>query len=327
MNYETLHKTGKLLVAPSYRKGAFDSHGVDCPFVFKHGNRYGMTFVAWDGVGYQTGLAWSDDLITWEKAGIILGRGAAGSLTQYNAALTSILRDNDLNGTGELKKVNGRYVGTWHAYPKPGYESGPAVIGIAYSDNLLDWELEEQVALRPCAEFEWEASGLYKSWLLEHDGLYYLFYNAKDKDKNSYWLEQTGFATSVDLKRWQRSSLNPVLPVGVAGAFDDRFASDPCVLRDGETWVMFYFGNSSDGHARDSYATSCDLVHWTKSGQVLIDVGVAGSIDSKYAHKPGIITKDGILYHFYCAVEQIDPQVVGDVEVRELRGITLATSA
>src|SRR5690606_6466220 len=79
-------------------------------------------------------------------------------------------------------------------------------------------------------------------------------------------------------KNWQRSPLNPVLPIGAKGAFDDKFASDPCILHDGSQWVMFYFGNSSDGHARDSYATSPDLHNWTKSGEILIDIGAAGSI-------------------------------------------------
>lgn len=325
MSYETPFKTGKLLIEPSHVKGSYDSHGVDSPFLFKDGERYGMTFVAWDGTGYQTGLAFSDDLLHWEKYGVILGRGPAGSVTQYNAAMTSILRDNDLHGSGELKKVNGRYVGTWHAYPNAGYESGPAVIGIAYSDDLLHWEIDEALALTPDPACDWEAGGLYKSWLLEHEGTYYLFYNAKNTA--TYWIEQTGFATSTDLKTWTRSPLNPVLKIGEAGSFEDRFASDPCILRDGSTWVMFYFGNSTDGHARDSYATSADLQHWTKSGEILIDVGTAGSIDSQYAHKPGIITKGGELYHFYCAVEAAPHKKIGSVEVNEIRGITLARSA
>ena len=52
----TPRKHDRLVVSPSYRKGAFDSHAVDCPFLFSHEGRYGMTYVGWDGTGYPKGL-------------------------------------------------------------------------------------------------------------------------------------------------------------------------------------------------------------------------------------------------------------------------------
>ncbi len=283
-----------------------------------------MTYVGWDGIGYQTGLAVSsEDLVTWEKKGIVLGRGKKGTRTEYNAALTSILRDNELFGPGDLKQVNGRFVGTYHAYPQPGYEAGPAVIGICYSDDLRSWRTCPP-ALEPEPGCSWEAGGLYKSWLLEHENMYYLFYNAKNRAKP--WIEQTGFATSRDLSNWKRFEGNPVLRIGRAGEFDDRFASDPCVLLHEDTWLMFYFGNCSDGHARNSVAFSDDLKIWQKSGVVLIDVGLEGSIDSRHAHKPGLIAKDKQLFHFYCAVAPAKDRHLGEIEHGEIRGITFATN-
>lgn len=88
-----------------------------------------------------------------------------------------------------------------------------------------------------------------------------LNYNAKNQD-SSPWIEQTGLATSTNLVHWQCCPANPVLKVGPPGAFDDVFASDPCVLRLDDGCVMFYFGNCSDGHARDSAAFSPDLLTW-----------------------------------------------------------------
>jgi predicted GH43/DUF377 family glycosyl hydrolase len=321
----TPHKAGKLLLAPSYQKGAFDSHAVDCPFVFCHAGAYWMTYVGWDGIGYRTGLARSLDLLTWEKQGMILDRGPAGSPTAYNIAMTSILRDNDLYGSGALRKVDGRFIGTYHAYPAPGYEEGPGLIGLCSSTDLLHWQVEAPF-LRPDPTCAWEAGGLYKSWLMEHDGVYYLFYNAKNKPHGG-WTEQTGFVTSLDLIHWERSPLNPVLKVGGAGVFDDYFASDPCVLLLGpEAWVMFYFGNSSDGHARDSAAFSRDLLTWAKCGEVLIEVGEEGDCDARYAHKPALIAHQGRLYHFYCAVSPAADPHLGEIEHSEVRGISAAWS-
>ena len=36
----TPHKTNMYAILPSYKKGAFDSHTVDCPFVFWHKGKY-----------------------------------------------------------------------------------------------------------------------------------------------------------------------------------------------------------------------------------------------------------------------------------------------
>lgn len=320
----TPNKHDRLVIAPSYKAGAFDSHAVDCPFPFHHDNRFWMTYVGWDDIGYQTGLASSDDLLNWKKEGLLIGRGLEGSVTEYNVALTCILRDNGLLGSGVLKPVDGRFVGTYHAYPEPGYESGPGVIGLCYSQDLRQWDLAPPV-LAPNPSCEWEAGGLYKSWLLESEGMYYLFYNAKDRTEWP-WVEQTGLAYSRDLGNWERWPDNPVVRVGVLGEFDDRFASDPCVLRHQDTWVMFYFGLCSDGHAREGVAFSRDLRHWQKAREVLIDVGPEGVIDSKHAHKPGIISRGGCLYHFYCAVAPAESSRLGEVSHSEVRGISVATS-
>ena len=55
-------------------------------------------------------------------------------------------------------------------------------------------------------------------------------------------------------------------------------------------------------------------------------MGPEGSYDSLYAHKPGIITHQGMLYHFYCAVRRTADPHLGEIEYNEIRGIGLATS-
>ena len=257
---------------------------------------------------------------------MVIDRGPKGSVTEFNAALTWIVRDNDLFGDGALKRVNGRYLGTYHAYPGAGYEEGSAAIGLCWSDDLRHWELE-----KPCLHCDdldsgaWERGGLYKSCLVEQDGVYTLFYNAKNF-LNGAWLEQTGAVVSTDLKHWRRVSSEPLVRVGSHGTFDDLFASDPCVLRVGDVWAMFYYGNSGDGHARDGVAFSHDLLHWEKAGEVLIDVGPAGSIDARHAHKPALFYSAGKLFHYYCAVAPAVNHRMGEIEHDEIRGIAVAIS-
>jgi predicted GH43/DUF377 family glycosyl hydrolase len=318
----TPYKHNRLVLAPSYRRGAFDSHAVDCPFPFRHAGQWWMTFIGWDSTGYRTGLASSPDLVHWEKEGLILDRGRTGSFTEFNIALTQILRENELYSPSALKQVNGAYLGTFHAYPQPGYETGPASIALCYSHNLRHWELTGPV-LQPDPRCAWEAGGLYKSWIVEHEGKFYLFYNAKNQTAGP-WREQTGVAFSHDLEHWERYEGNPILRNGPPGAFDDLFCSDPCVLRHRDRWVMFYFGLCSDGHARDSAALSTDLLHWEKTNEVFIEVGPSGSLDSLHAHKAGIIADGDRLFHFYCAVAPAENPQLGEIELSEVRGITFA---
>jgi predicted GH43/DUF377 family glycosyl hydrolase len=321
---ETPRRLPWLTVAPSFVAGRYDSHAVDGPFIFRYENRFYMLLIGYDGIGYRTGLAISNDLEHWSKQGMIIDRGPAGSPTEFNAAMIWIVRDNELFGTGELKRVNGRLLGTYHAYPSAGYEVGAASIGLGWSDDLRHWELLP-FCLFARDGADWESGGLYKSCLVEHEGTYYMFYNAKNRT-DWPWHEQIGLATSTDLATWTRYPGSPVLPVGPAGAWDEVFASDPCVVRVGSTWVMFYYGLAADGHARDGVAFSDDLLHWEKVKQPLLDVGAHGSLDSQYAHKPAVFYHNGRFYHYYCAVSPAHVPVHGTVINPELRGIGLRTS-
>jgi predicted GH43/DUF377 family glycosyl hydrolase len=308
----TPHKLGRLVLKGSGTPGAFDEKAVDCPFVFRDGDGFGMTFVGFDGQGYQTGLATSRNLVDWTSQGAILRRDPANPVTRYNVALTWILRENDLRAPGRLKRVRGRYLGVYHAYPSPGYESGPAVIGLAWSRDLKQWEVDPP-CLRPEDGADWERGGLYKACIIEDKGVYSIFYNAKTTERR--WHEQTGFASSRDLKTWTRHSGNPVIPNGGPGSLDERFASDPCVLRAGREWALFYFSLDAKGVARERVALSPDLRTFTKREGAIIDVGGPGTVDERYAHKPSMITHRGVLYHFYCAVSKDN-----------VRGISVATS-
>jgi len=314
--YETPFKYGKLVLSASPDKDAFDSRSVDCPFVFAHEGEYYMAYVGYDGTGYQTGLASSRNLLDWHKIGCILKRDPASPVTRYNIAMNWVVRENQLRTVGRLRKIRGRFLGAYHAYPNPGYESGPAAIGLCWSDNLLHWDLREP-CLRPRDGAAWETGGLYKPCLVEHRDKFYLFYNAKTAEANG-WHEQTGVAVSSDLTSWNRYERNPIIANGGPGSPDERFASDPCVVMDGDTWAIFYYGLDAKGRARDLLATGDDPFHLEKANEILIDVGPPGAVDAVYAHKPSVLYHAGALYHFYCAVSGKYPN--------EIRGISVARS-
>ncbi len=313
--YRTPYKYPKLILGGSGVPGSFDEKAVDCPFVFSANGKFYLTYVGFDGTGYQTGICESTNLIDWTRKGVILSRDPNDPITRFNIACASILRENELQSPARLVKVGGRYVAAWHAYPNAGYEEGAAVIGLAWSDDLFHWE-RGPVILRAEDGAEWERGGLYKPYLVKIGDTFHLYYNAKTTGRP--WKEQTGLAISKDLKTWTRHPASPLIRNGPEGAPDFRFASDPVVVSHRGQWGMFYFGLAKDGYARDLFAFGDSPSSFTKADEVLIDVGPPGSIDEKFAHKPAVIYHDGALYHFYCAVSGKWPN--------DVRGLAVARS-
>lgn len=309
--------------------GDFRSHAVDCPTVFRHNGRFRMIFIGFDGIGYQTAITASDDLVHWDEPKVILCRGSDREWDKVGMSGNSILMDNDLYGSAELIRHDGKYWMTYHSYPEVGYEAGPAEIGLAWTEDedLLDWHCLEKPVFSWRDGAAWECGGLYKSFLMRHDGKFWLFYNAKNQaDKGKPWTEQTGCAVSDDLLHWTRLPDNPVLPVDCA-SWDSRFASDPVIRWDSrqKQWVMFYFGLGNLS-ACEGLAVSSDLMHWEKFPVPILTTGTGNAIDTRYAHKPSVIVHDGVLYHFYCACR---PWMEGDPagrETKEFRTITVARS-
>jgi predicted GH43/DUF377 family glycosyl hydrolase len=319
--FRTPCKYGKLVLAASDDPNAFDSKSVDDPFVFLHEDVFHMLYIGFDGIGYQTGLARSADLVNWRRVACVARRDPDSKYTRFNIALSCVLRENGLTSKGRLKKVHGRYLGAWNAYPNSGYEAGAAVIGLAWSSDLLHWELTDPI-LFPADGAPWEHGGLYRPNLIEQDGMFYLYYNAKTdvlpKSEGGGWHEQSGVAISRDLKEWTRYEGNPILPNGGPDSWDARFASNPFVVQHKNLWGMYYFGLDHRGVARELLAMGRDPYHFEKVNEIMIDRGAPGSVDETYAHKPCVVFHDGALYHFYCAVSGKWPH--------DVRGISIARS-
>jgi predicted GH43/DUF377 family glycosyl hydrolase len=320
----TPYKLGRPVLTGSGAPGAFDELAVDCPFVFEHQGKFHMLYVCFDGHGYQTGLARSPDLIHWDKLGILLRRGEGHAWDRANAAGTWLLCENELDKPRSLLKWDGKYWMAYHSYPGEGYETGPARIGLAWTtdESLMTWQRLPEPVLIPEDGAEWERAGLYKECLIRHDGLFYLFYNAKNRVQD--WTEQTGLATSPDLAAWRRYPGSPVVRVS-PGRWDSRFCSDPCVVRYRDTWAMYFFGFDAR-HAQDGIAFSQDLLHWEKHSEPILRVGPPGSLDSIHAHKPAVIWHEGVLYHFYCACRPSQPGDPATNLGNEFRTISVATS-
>ena len=330
-DYSTPNKYGEAVLSASGTPGAFDRNAVDCPFVFRHRESFYMLYVGFDGTGYQTALARSEDLFHWRHERVLFRRNDRSGWDAAGVAGTWIIKEDALGKPPFLRKIDGKYWMAYHSYPDAGYEAGPAEIGLAWStdEELHLWHRLEKPVLSWRGAADWERGGLYKACIVEDGGLFHLFYNAKNPGPWP-WREQIGVAVSGNLTDWERGAGNPVIRT-TDGAWDSRFAADPFVVKDSGRWVMFYYGY--DGvHAQEGIAFSRDLRTWAKEPAPILTVGADGEMDVLHAHKPALLTRDGKLYHFYCAVR---PYKEGDrsrnddptgTHPSEHRCITVATS-
>jgi predicted GH43/DUF377 family glycosyl hydrolase len=88
------------------------------------------------------------------------------------------------------------------------------------------------------------------------------------------------------------------------GGYDESFCSDPKIFRDGDHWVMIYFGVGKGG-AHIMIALSDDLLNWKSHPEPLYKAGGNPSgLDKTYAHKISLVynEQNDTFYMFYCAV-------------------------
>lgn len=90
-----------------------------------------------------------------------------------------------------------------------------------------------------------------------------------------------------------------VLNVGAPGAWDDYGVTHPCVIKDGDTYKMWYSGLDGTGKRKIGYATSTDGISWTKYvANPVLTVGAAGAWDDDEVGAPSVI-KDGSTYRMW----------------------------
>lgn len=325
--YLTPYKYGKPILAPSGKEGAFDRYGVDNMRICRHNGKFYCFYIGFDGKGYRTAMAVSEDLLHWEEKGVVLDTGSGHPWDNNGRAISSLLCDIDLYGNRELIRYEGKYWMFYHAYPGVGYEVGAAVNGLAWTtdEDLLDWHCEEAPVFEKGKPGCWDGGGLYSTWIVPHDGSYMLYYNGKENTDGG-WHEQVGLAFSDTLHGWKRYENNPVLKV-TPDHWDSMFSCGQHVLYDSrqDRWVMFYCG--FDGiHAQDGVAISADMLHWTKCTEPILPYGRPGELDCTHAHKPCMIYHDGCLWHFYCAVRPSETEEEKRLYGHEYRCLTVACS-
>ncbi len=274
---------------------------VDSPTIFRENDIWYMTYIVFDGQGYETWLSQSDDLLNWETKGKILSFTENTWDANQKAGYVSLI-STDWGGDYSVENYQDKYWMTYLGGNTRGYEKGTLKIGLANSSNLTEaneWNRNNSSLLSPEDEdARWfEKKTIYKSLVIrdnsKHAGHpFVMYYNAKGDTAN---YESIAMAVSDDMIEWKRYGENPVITKGKG------ICGDAQIAKFGDIYIMFYFGAFWKPGAFERFACSYDLINWTDwNGEDLI--ASSQDYDKKYAHKPWVLKWNGIVYHFYNAV-------------------------
>lgn len=140
------------------------------------------------------------------------------------------------------------------------------------------------------ADPAWKEVHLWAPHVIRVDGLYYMFVCVGDEDHSRYKIH---LLTSPDLRDWTRHPENPM----VVDGYDAR---DPCVVRVGDEWAMYYTATSAPegGNHIVACQTSRDLIHWSGRRVVYVDpeTGTFGGP----TESPFVVQRGGLFYLFIC---------------------------
>lgn len=328
---KTPYKYG-LVVAPTD-----NHHKIDCPTVFRHNGKWVMTYVVYngmsgnDGRGYETWMATSTDLLHWTTQGRLLSYRTKGWDMNQRGGFPSLI-DWTWGGSYAISQYRNRWWMTYLGGSGRGYETAekPLDIGLAFTridpSTAHEWGSQPRPILRhddKNAQW-WEKLVLYKSNVYVDSARtlgsrFVMFYNAGGVNPaNNLKAERIGIALSDDMTHWRRYQGSPVFSHEQPGIItgDAQIVSFPS--DDGRPlYVMFYFSAFNPARsywAYNTFAVSRDLVHWQDwDGTDL--VYPSKPYDDMFAHKSYVVKSDGVVYHFYCAVDK-----------QGQRGIAVATS-
>ena len=297
-----------------------DGRMTDSPVVFKKDGKYYMSFVSIDDAcktGYSTHIAESDNLLHWKPLGEILTEH-----TEWDGAQSggyAQLQDNLFGGCNELLQIDGNYLFAYIGGNLKGYEHDPLSMGLAVTDDFLHFDAYKKYPMpilsgsdddaRPGETLTIYKADIFYDRLKTLGHRYVNAYNAKDNTHR----ESIFLAVSDDAIHWKRYGDSAIIPVTEC---PDTVVinGDPQIIMIDGYYVMLYFVYDREIGAYNTFAVSRDLIHWSKwDGEPLVRSEYEW--ENVFAHKQWVIKENGVVYHYYCAVNS-----------KKERFIALATS-
>ncbi|UCE73608.1 MAG: hypothetical protein JSV56_11365, partial [Methanomassiliicoccales archaeon] len=153
---------------------------------------------------------------------------------------------------------------------------------------------------------EWDDTYLDHPTVLFDEGEYKMWYVGT----KAYFGYGIGYANSTDGINWHKYDnpattnppyqySDPVFTTGPSGTWDYNALAEPMVIKEGDTYLMWYVGTHDQSIWRIGFASSGDGINWIKSADNPIFDVKAGTWYSKYVTSPSILKIDNTLKMWY----------------------------
>ncbi|HEY4364370.1 MAG TPA: hypothetical protein VGN17_25620 [Bryobacteraceae bacterium] len=275
----------------------WDSGDVLNPSVVRFQDAYLNVYSGYDGHTWHSGVATSADGIDWKKVGRVLSpSGWEGS---YIAA----------NGSAIVEKGEILY---WYVAGEPWQ------IGLARSHDGLMWTKNPSRVLPTGPRGSFDELAAADPYVIRRGEFLYMFYTGMDRARR----QRLGVARSQDGITWEKLRSNPVLELGMPGAFDEHALGEPAVWTSGGAYWMLYTGSDQGEHRKLGLARSVDGVRWDR-GPSFAPVGGAEEWDSQVVCDPSVeAMADGSVRVWFGGgdVASPDQNLHGQIGMGVLRG-------
>ncbi|MBI2374010.1 MAG: hypothetical protein HYV07_08430 [Deltaproteobacteria bacterium] len=178
---------------------------------------------------WRIGVAQSDDGKRWDRSDApVLDYGPEGSWDSAFIVPAAVLRRGGEYWLYYWGGSGADDLTTWS-------------VGVATSEDLMTWTRHAKNPVFRGRPGSWEAGILDVEVVELPDGLFMIYQGNDDSGTRS----KLGLARSQDGVSWVRVGTAPFFENGEPGAWDDRWAEGPVLIRDRDLWRMYYMG--SDG--------------------------------------------------------------------------------
>jgi predicted GH43/DUF377 family glycosyl hydrolase len=247
--------------------------------VLYHDGLYKMWYEGDAGFGYAT----SPDGLDWTRhpANPVLVPGDAGEWDELAVNNASVVIVGD----------------TYHLWYSGVAADEDNRIGHATSTDGMDWTKDPANPVMDLGQpGDWDSNELIHPFVIREGDLFRMWYNGHDG-----LTQRILYASSPDGVEWTRFAAYPMLEPGQAGAWDDRELGPLYVLKDDESYRMWYTGWNQLNEFRIGYATSPDGLAWTKdeANNPVLSPGEPGSWDDALVGLPVVLREGGEFVMWY----------------------------
>ena len=184
----------------------------------------------------------------------------------------------------------------------------------ATSPDGINWEKYASNPVMDVSVDAWDSLGVETASVIIDDAApanqrYKMWYAGQTLNDYKY---EIGYAYSADGISWSKHS-TPVVLVGDANSWDNCFLEGPSVIKDGNTYKMWYAGYdctinglATDGKVNIGYATSSDGITWTKYENNPVLTTTQNTWDKVYVQDPHVIQYNNAYHMWYGGADVSD---------------------